>query len=316
MARPLFILDTGGGGALRARVDASGCIVLPPRSQGAFIVPQGTDLSTLTDEQLAAALYETGDSPICDLGGGEYDVYVLQAPRQSDIPAITLVSSAVIGPYEVGDLPTDAYTPGTYASSAGTIASVGAAWTVNGVAWDEVTALAEGDSVTLVETPVDDSSPPNSRTFNYGPVTVAAAPPFTLPSITSFSVGPQDGGDLPVSVNIVEGSDPPQDLFIVAVPDGAGAPATRVFRLTEATSPQTQSLWTAPRPQRCRWMAPPKTSSFWRQHDLPCSGRSRRSIHSAGREHRLACAPLWRWSRVLVRLDRSQRRHERSRSLV
>ena len=48
---------------------------------------------------------------------------------------------------------------------------------------------------------------------------------FTLPSITSFSVGPQDGADLPVSINIVEGTDPPQDLFIVAVPDGAGAPS-------------------------------------------------------------------------------------------
>jgi hypothetical protein len=145
--------------------------------------------------------------------------------RRGVPPVITRLTPAEIGPYVAGDLPNDAYVPGTYASTAGAIDSVGAAWTLNGTAWDEVTALAEGDEVRLTETPTDDATPPNSRPFNYGPEAVAAAPPFTLASITAFSVGPQDGADLPVSITIVEGSDPPQNLFIVAVPDGAPAPS-------------------------------------------------------------------------------------------
>ena len=102
--------------------------------------------------------------------------------RRGDPPVITRLTAAVIGPYADGDLPTDAYAPGTYDSTAGTITSVGAAWTVNGTAWDEVTALAEGDEVRLTETPTDNATPPNSLPFPYGPVTVAAGvlPPAVL----------------------------------------------------------------------------------------------------------------------------------------
>jgi hypothetical protein len=96
-------------------------------------------------------------------------------------PVITRVTPAVIGPYVAGDLPTDAYVPGTYFSTAtnanvpGDEGSVGAAWTVNGTAWDEVTALAEGDEVRLTETVQDDADPVNSRPFTYGPVSVPFA---------------------------------------------------------------------------------------------------------------------------------------------
>ena len=45
---------------------------------------------------------------------------------------------------------------------------------------------------------------------------------FTLPSITSFSVGPQDGGELPATLEFAEGTDPPQDVFLIGV--AAGGP--------------------------------------------------------------------------------------------
>ena len=133
-----------------------------------------------------------------------------------DPPVITRVTPAVVGPYVDGDLPTDAYVPGTYDSTAGDIDSVGTAWTINGVAWDEVSALAEGDSVTLVETPVDDASPPNSRPFNYGPVTVAEAPPGGFDGWAAFDEAATDE-----SVNFYTVTDGGQTFRVAEVPVSA-----------------------------------------------------------------------------------------------
>jgi hypothetical protein len=123
-----------------------------------------------------------GSGPAVSRAGGSGPRFVgFGGPSVPQV--ITRVTPAVIGPYVAGDLPTDAYAPGTYFSTAGDIASVGAAWTVNGEAWDEVTALAEGDEVRLTETVEDDDSPPNSRVFPYGPVVVAEAPEDVLSNL-------------------------------------------------------------------------------------------------------------------------------------
>jgi len=87
-------------------------------------------------------------------------------------PQIILrVSPAEFGPYEVGDLPTKGYSAGAYISLAGTIASVTALWTVNGVAWTSGT-LDDGDVVGLVERVVNSLG--NERLFHYGTQQVTA----------------------------------------------------------------------------------------------------------------------------------------------
>jgi len=91
-------------------------------------------------------------------------------------PVITRVSAAVIGPYDEGDLPTDAYVAGVYASSADPgNESVTPSWFVDAIAWDGVSTLVGGEVVTLQES-VSDTIPTTPRVFNYGPVVVAAAP--------------------------------------------------------------------------------------------------------------------------------------------
>jgi len=88
---------------------------------------------------------------------------------------ITRVSSPTFGPYAAGDTPEDEYTPGTYASSAGGIASVVPAWTVNSTSAGGDTVLEAGDVVSLVsETVTDDADPPNERVFTYSGTAVVS----------------------------------------------------------------------------------------------------------------------------------------------
>jgi hypothetical protein len=51
----------------------------------------------------------------------------LNRRRGGPPPVITRLTSAEIGPYVAGDLPTDAYVPGTYVSTAGDIARAASA---------------------------------------------------------------------------------------------------------------------------------------------------------------------------------------------
>lgn len=97
----------------------------------------------------------------------------LSAPRLRD--GIRSITPPVFGPYDEGDEPTDAYTPGTYASVAGDIDTVVAQWTVNGAAWDEVSTLDPGDVVGLRELVTDTES--NSRLFSWGSVAVPSPEP-------------------------------------------------------------------------------------------------------------------------------------------
>jgi len=95
-------------------------------------------------------------------------------PTRRAAQIITRVSSPAFGPYVAGDTPEDEYTPGVYASSAGDIASVVPAWTVNSTSAGGDTALEAGDVVRLVsETVTDDEA--NERVFGYsGTQTVQA----------------------------------------------------------------------------------------------------------------------------------------------
>jgi hypothetical protein len=94
-------------------------------------------------------------------------------PTRRTAQIITRVSSPTFGPYEAGDTPEDEYTPGVYASSAGDIATVVPAWTVNSTSAGGDTALEAGDVVRLVsETVTDDADPANERVFTYSGASV------------------------------------------------------------------------------------------------------------------------------------------------
>jgi len=109
-------------------------------------------------------------------------------PTRRTAQIITRVSSPTFGPYEAGDTPEDEYTPGTYASSAGDIASIVPEWTINNVPDDGTTTLVEGDVVRLVsETVTDDADPPNERVFGYSGTAVVSGELPSGISITNLS---------------------------------------------------------------------------------------------------------------------------------
>jgi len=96
-------------------------------------------------------------------------------PARRTAQIITRASSPTFGPYVAGDTPEDEYTPGTYASSAGDIATVVPAWTVNSTSAGGDTVLEAGDVVSLVsETVTDDADPANERVFSYSGTAVVS----------------------------------------------------------------------------------------------------------------------------------------------
>lgn len=98
----------------------------------------------------------------------------LAGPGNTAAPIIRRTATAAIGPYIEGDVPTAAFTPAAYASSAGT-PIVTRTWRVNGAVVPATTVLVAGDAVQVQDSVTDSAGTP-ARLFRYGPVVVAALP--------------------------------------------------------------------------------------------------------------------------------------------
>lgn len=83
---------------------------------------------------------------------------------------ITQTVPPIFGPYTADDTPEDAFTAGTYASTAGSISSAVAQWTINGVSQPGSTPLELGDTIGLSVLVTDSAA--NQRTFVSEPQTI------------------------------------------------------------------------------------------------------------------------------------------------
>jgi hypothetical protein len=106
---------------------------------------------------------------------------------ESTPPIITQDTPASFGPYVAGDTPEDAYTPGTYLTTIGTIDTVGAVWTVNGSPALGTDVLAEDDVVGLSELVTNTNA--DTRPFGYGTEVVDAAPVAPVISDLAYDTG-------------------------------------------------------------------------------------------------------------------------------
>jgi hypothetical protein len=88
---------------------------------------------------------------------------------------ITQLTAPTFGPYTSGDTPEDAYTAGSYTSTAGTISSIVPSWEINGSPALGTDVLASGDVVGLSVLVTDSAA--NQRTFSYGVADPAAGIP-------------------------------------------------------------------------------------------------------------------------------------------
>lgn len=132
----------------------------------------------------------------------------LGAPIDIVPPIITRTAAAVIGPYTAGQRPIDAYTPGTYASTAGTIIRT-ASWRVNGSVVAGTVTLIGAQTVELVESVTDSAGTP-ARVFGYGPVAVPAIAPQVNLAIDQGSIDAGDvlGTDITATATIVSAGSP------------------------------------------------------------------------------------------------------------
>jgi len=150
-------------------------------------------------------------------------------PTRRTAQIITRISPPTFGPYVEGDAPADVYGPGIYASSAGEIASVVPAWTVNSTSAGGDTVLEAGDVVRLVsETVTDDADPANERVFNYsGASTVSSLPLPDAPEIEDLTLDAEEGV---FSFSLPEGSLPADVFWMV------GEDAERTAEQVEAAT--------------------------------------------------------------------------------
>ncbi len=109
------------------------------------------------------------------------------APVVSEI--ITRTTPASIGAYTAGERPIDRYTPGLYASTAGSVV-VTPIWRVNGTVVAGTTTLVGTQTVELDESVSDTAGTP-PRVWTYGPVTVPAVAPTITVALaqTAYAAG-------------------------------------------------------------------------------------------------------------------------------
>jgi hypothetical protein len=137
---------------------------------------------------------------------------VITAPQ-----IITRTAPATIGPYVAGQRPIDAYTPGTYASTAGTIIRT-ASWRVNGSPVPGTVTLIGAQTVELTESVTDSVGTP-ARIWTYGPVAVPAIAPTVSVAINqgSIDVGDVLGTDITATPTITVAGSPALVIGDIAI---------------------------------------------------------------------------------------------------
>jgi hypothetical protein len=130
---------------------------------------------------------------------------------------ITRTAPATIGPYAAGQRPIDAYTPGTYASTAGTSIRT-ASWRVNGSLVAGTVTLIGAQTVDLTESVTDSVGTP-ARIWTYGPVAVPAIAPTVSVAINqgSIDVGDVLGTDITATPSITVAGSPALVIGDIAI---------------------------------------------------------------------------------------------------